>query len=87
MICSNFKLYSFQDWAHNTADNGMILGDPYARSNKNIRGTYGSGGTAYGVFYNSHYFVFAYYRQVLGLHPALARFAITRLCSSCRFRV
>ena len=41
------------------------------------RWTYGSGGAAYGVFYNSHYFVLAYYSQVLGLNPALAGFAIT----------
>ena len=43
----------------------------------NTRWTYGSGGAAYGVFYNSHYFVLAYYSQVLGLNPALAGFAIT----------
>ena len=41
------------------------------------RWTYGSGGAAYGVFQNSHYFVLAYYSQVLGLNPALAGFAIT----------
>lgn len=41
------------------------------------RSIYGSGGAAYGVFYNSHYFVLAYYSQVLGLNPAWAGFAIT----------
>ena len=38
--------------------------------------TYGSGGMAYGVYYNSHYFVLIFYSQVLGLNPALAGLAV-----------
>ncbi|MGI9220041.1 MAG: MFS transporter [Woeseiaceae bacterium] len=38
--------------------------------------TYGSGGTAYGVYYNAHYFVLVFYSQVLGLDPALAGLAV-----------
>jgi Na+/melibiose symporter-like transporter len=37
---------------------------------------YGSGGTAYGVYYNAHYFVLIFYSQVLGLDPALAGLAV-----------
>lgn len=37
---------------------------------------YGSGGTAYGVYYNAHYFVLVFYSQVLGLDPALAGLAV-----------
>ena len=34
--------------------------------------TYSFGGTTYGVFYNSHYFVLIFYSQILGLDPGLA---------------
>ena len=40
------------------------------------RWAYGGGGAAYGVFYNSHYFVLIYYSQVLGLNPGLAGLAV-----------
>ena len=38
--------------------------------------TYSSAGTAYGVFYNSHYFVLIFYSQVMGLDPGLAGLAV-----------
>ena len=38
--------------------------------------TYGSGGAAYGIFFNSHYFVLMYYSQVLGLDAGLAGLAV-----------
>jgi len=37
---------------------------------------YGSGGGAYGVLRNAHYFVLIYYSQVLGLDPGLAGLAV-----------
>ena len=40
------------------------------------RWIYGSGGTAYGVYYNAHYFVMIFYSQVLGLDPGLAGLAV-----------
>ncbi|MGI9264137.1 MAG: MFS transporter, partial [Gammaproteobacteria bacterium] len=40
------------------------------------RWIYGSAGTAYGVFYNSHYFVLIFYSQILGMDPALAGLAV-----------
>ena len=44
--------------------------------NTTSRFIYGSGGTAYGVFYNAHYFVLIYYSQVMGLDPGLAGLAV-----------
>jgi Na+/melibiose symporter-like transporter len=38
--------------------------------------TYGIGGAGYGVLYNAHYFVLAYYSQVLGLNAGLAGLAV-----------
>ena len=38
--------------------------------------TYSSAGAAYGVFYNSHYFVLIFYSQVMGLDPGLAGLAV-----------
>ena len=40
------------------------------------RWAYGSGGGAYGVLRNAHYFVLIYYSQVLGLDPGLAGLAV-----------
>ncbi len=40
------------------------------------RWAYGSGGAAYGVLYNAHFFVLIYYSQVLGLDPGLAGLAV-----------
>ena len=40
------------------------------------RWSYSSGGIAYGVVYNSHYFVLLFYSQVLGLDPGLAGLAV-----------
>ncbi|MEM7432516.1 MAG: MFS transporter [Pseudomonadota bacterium] len=39
-------------------------------------GAFSSGGGAYGVFYNAHYFVLIFYSQILGLDPGLAGLAV-----------
>ena len=46
------------------------------RTTPGTRWAYGSGGGAYGVLYNAHYFVLIYYSQVLGLDPGLAGLAV-----------
>ncbi len=47
-----------------------------ARITTGSRAAYASGGGAYGVLYNAHYFVLIYYSQVLGLDPGLAGLAV-----------
>jgi GPH family glycoside/pentoside/hexuronide:cation symporter len=49
---------------------------PTIQLNTTSRWIYGTGGTAYGVFYNAHYFVLIFYSQVLGLDPGLAGLAV-----------
>ena len=47
-----------------------------SRLTPGTRWTFGAGGIAYGVLYNAHYFVLAFYSQVLGLDPGLAGLAV-----------